>query len=86
MSTPNASGWRPEMNAGGADDSTTFTGCVSNASCKAGKDRPCFGWVGTSSTRRFRDSSKSRKPKWVGDSRATTSPGLVTARRQRPTA
>jgi len=26
MSTPNASGWRPEMNAGGADDSTTFTG------------------------------------------------------------
>ena len=26
MSTPNASGWRPEMNAGGADDTTTFTG------------------------------------------------------------
>jgi glycine dehydrogenase subunit 2 len=26
MSTPNASGWRPEMSAGGADDSTTFTG------------------------------------------------------------
>jgi len=26
MSTLNASGWRPEMNAGGADDTTTFTG------------------------------------------------------------
>ncbi len=61
--------------------SSALTGCVASASSSASSDRPSRGCVGISRARRCRLCRISRKPKYVGDSSATMSPGWVTARR-----